>query len=226
VPCFFDEVTPVTQALADYYEKASTGDVLKSHDQFAVFSHNKRWEGDLTALRPGGGYMLRRNGIGTVTVHFANVLSNAPKRVQSANVQSTTATFSNPHASSNMTMIATVDNGQWTMDNGQLKVYVGDELAAVASPIAISTGEGQEEALYFLTIQSDRVGDLRFELNGETVVPVGGTINYSADSHHGSLKAPIVLRQAEGDRPYKIIEDNHVIIIRNGERYDVTGKKL
>ena len=26
--------------------------------------------------------------------------------------------------------------------------------------------------------------------------------------------------------PYKIIEDDHVIIIRNGERYDVTGKKL
>ena len=25
---------------------------------------------------------------------------------------------------------------------------------------------------------------------------------------------------------YKIIENDHVIIIRNGERYDITGKKL
>lgn len=28
------------------------------------------------------------------------------------------------------------------------------------------------------------------------------------------------------NRPYKIIENNHVVIIRNGEKYDVTGKKL
>ena len=26
--------------------------------------------------------------------------------------------------------------------------------------------------------------------------------------------------------PYKIIEDEHVVIIRNGERFDITGRKL
>ena len=46
------------------------------------------------------------------------------------------------------------------------------------------------------------------------------------DSHHGSLKAPIVLRPAGKTGVYKIIEDNHVVIIRNNEKYDVTGKKL
>ena len=30
----------------------------------------------------------------------------------------------------------------------------------------------------------------------------------------------------EDNRPYKIIEDDHVVIIRNGEKYDVTGKTL
>jgi hypothetical protein len=45
------------------------------------------------------------------------------------------------------------------------------------------------------------------------------------DSHHGTLKAPIILRPGD-DRPYKIIENQHVIIIRNNEKYDITGKKL
>ena len=89
--------------------------------------------------------------------------------------------------------------------------------AAVATPI---------DSLYFLTIQSDKVGELRFEMNGETYVPVCGSINYSADAHHGSLKAPIMLRKDDEVGVYKIIENDHVIIIRNGERYDITGKKL
>jgi hypothetical protein len=112
------------------------------------------------------------------------------------------------------------------MDNGQLKVYVGDELAAVAEPITLSTGEGREEALYFLTIQSDKQGELRFEMDGEPLTVEGGSIHYAADAHSGSLKAPVILHPTETIRPYKTIEDNHVVIIRNNEKYDVTGKKL
>ena len=50
-------------------------------------------------------------------------------------------------------------------------------------------------------------------------------IAYEADSHLGSLKAPIVLKPTD-NRPYKVLENQNVIIIRNGERYDITGKKL
>ncbi len=116
-----------------------------------------------------------------------------------------------------MTMIATLDDGQWTLDKGQLKVYVGGELSAIASPI---------DSLYFITIQSDRIGELRFEIAGERLMVDGESIRYTADSHYGTLKAPIVLRKADETGVYKIIENNHVIIIRNNERYDVTGKKL
>jgi hypothetical protein len=42
-----------------------------------------------------------------------------------------------------------------------------------------------------------QIDKLRFELDGETWMPEVGTINYSADSHHSSLKAPIVLRKDE-----------------------------
>jgi hypothetical protein len=53
----------------------------------------------------------------------------------------------------------------------------------------------------------------------------GEKILYEADSHHGSIKAPIILKPIE-ERPYKVLENNHVIIIRNNEKYDVVGKKL
>ena len=52
-------------------------------------------------------------------------------------------------------------------------------------------------------------------------------VNYVPDAHHGSLKAPVLLRPAEDETGvYKIIDNDHVIIIRNGERYDVTGVRL
>ena len=127
-----------------------------------------------------------------------------------------------------MTIIAQVqsDNVQSTK---AIRVYVGDELAAVAEPITITDYQSpitNDDVFYFLTIQSDKTGALRFEMEGQTLQPENGAIHYSTDSHAGSLKAPIMLRPAEDDRPYKIIEEGHVIIIRGGERYDVTGKRL
>jgi hypothetical protein len=104
--------------------------------------------------------------------------------------------------------------------NGAIRVYVGDELAGVATPI---------DSLYFITIQSDRVGELRFETeDGEQLIANSQEpIAYKADSHHGSLKAPIILKPADDETGvYKLIENDHVIIIRNNEKYSITGTKL
>ena len=222
MPCLLKHVTPVTEALSDYYDQATPGDMIKSHDRFAYFSEDKKWEGDLNAMRPGEGYFFRRLAPGTVNIRFYNrTQSSAHKRAainaESNQREAINVAFSNPHAAANMTMIARIDMYPPSLADQVLRVYVGDELAAVATPI---------DSLYYLTIQSDQVGDLRFEMGGETYVPESGSINYSADVHHGSLKAPIVLRPSDDNRPYKIIDNGHVIIIRAGERYDVTGQKL
>ena len=216
MPCLLSQVTPITEALADYYDDATTGDMIKSHDHFAYFSEYKKWEGDLRAMRPGEGYFFRRVAQGSVKINFYDTdADNAPRRKQSA-VSSQMSAFSNPNAATNMTMIAAI-SGQQSATSGQpIKVYVGDELAAVADPV---------NSLYFLTIQSDQVGALRFEMNGDTYVAESGTINYSADSHHGTMTAPIMLKK-DDNRPYKIIENDHVVIIRNNEKFDVTGVKL
>ncbi len=229
MPCLFDRTTPLAEALADYYQTASAGDLIKARNRFATFTEDKRWEGNLTALRPGEGYLFRRMAPGTKVIKFYGQGSNptaaggpSAKRSYSDNgLTGEAGLFMNPAASTNMTMIAKVDNGQWTMDNGPLTVFVAGEKAAVVTPI---------DSLYFLTIQSDKMGTLRFELDGRILMPIindqSSMINYEADSHHGSLRAPIILRPTDGTGVYKIIENDHVVIIRNNEKYDVTGKKL
>ena len=60
LPYLLPEKQSLTDALADYYEHASEGDLIKSRDAFAVFSGAGKWEGNLTYMQPGQGYMLRR----------------------------------------------------------------------------------------------------------------------------------------------------------------------
>ena len=119
----------------------------------------------------------------------------------------------------NMTMIAQLSNDQMV----NIKVFMGNELVGAAVPMTIN-----EEKFYFLTISSDATGELRFETESGKRLSVAGhqTIRYVADSHHGSLEKPILLEPDNDQRPYKMIENEHVVIIKNGEKYDVTGKKL
>ena len=237
LPCLFDQSTALTDALADYYDHASPGDIIKSRGHFAYFSSDKRWEGDLTALKPGEGYLFQRLGAGTVDVHFYDPQTSAmskPARVETTKYGNEEITkYENPNAATNMTMIATIVNEEAPMTNDQLpiiKVYVGDELAAVAEPLSPSGELAGSSSLYFLTILSDAAGQpLRFETEDGVVLSTLSesglsTLSYEPDAHFGSLKAPVKLTPA-GLKTYKVIENNHIIIIRNNEKYDVTGKK-
>jgi hypothetical protein len=246
LPCLFDKTTLLRDALADYYDYASPGDLVKSHDRFAVFSTDKRWVGDLTALQPGEGYLMRRMGHGNVTVKFFNSSASLGRRQSAVSRQK--SAFSNPKAAANMTMIATIvddsqsDNQSSIVNRPIVKVYIGDELVGMAAPVTCNPSPVTDgEAVYFLTIQSDKSGVLRFETeDGTTLVPVtdnpsfvisNSSFVYIPDAHVGSLKAPVVLAPSPSgeqwdETPSKILENDHIVIIRNGERYDVTGKKI
>ena len=221
LPCLLSQPTPLTEALADYYDYASAGDLIKAHDRFAYFSADKKWVGDLTALRPGEGYLFRRMGADTVTINFFN----KPSQVESRKTAPLKEESRFSKAATNMTMICRVSGLVDERVSG-LAVYIGDELVGVAEPIIVD-----DQPLYFLTIQSDLPGELRFETaDGQrltaTVNCQLSIVNYQPDAHHGTLKAPVRLRPADDNRPYKIIENDHVIIIRNNEKYDITGQKL
>ena len=260
LPCHFSQATPIAEALADYFDNATPGDIVKAHDRFAYFSDDKHWEGNLTALRPGEGYFFRRLGQGDAVVYFyeqvsakasKKVLNTRNTKAQGANtvvdVEQMQPAFSNPRAATNMTMIARIECHQpechqpILADNAVLTAYVGDELAAVATPQVVSG-----DTLYFLTIQSDKAADLTFFLNlGKEkyqLSTLNSELSYRPDTHAGSIKAPVRLapmkngntypHSDEGQNlldkygAYKIFEDGQVYIIRRGEKYTVTGIKV
>ncbi len=222
LPCLYKETTPLLEALADYYDFATPGDLVKSHDHFAVFSQDKRWEGDLTALRPGEGYYFRRLGEGPATLHYYDIMKSSLQQtdVEKRNLAGEEA-FTNPDAANNMTIIAALPDN--VPQSSRLLVFVADELSARAQPHVVNA-----DTIYFLTVQSDNVGELRFcTENGTQLVPQSGRILNQADAHYGSLSHPLqLIPLADSDDVYKIIENDHVIIIRHGVRYDVTGRKL
>ena len=218
-PCLLKEATSVTEALSDYYQYATPGDMLKSHDHFAVFSQNKRWEGDLTAIRPGEGYMFRRLGNGSVTVHFFDKPGASPRRNGESGLR--LEGYQSRYAT-NMTMICRIDESQESRVES-IRAFIGEELVGVATQI---------DSLCFLTISHDGIGELRFETeDGQELTIVNRPIvNYLPDAHYGSPESPVILTPPSGgwgaSLPYKILENDHVVIIRNNEKYDVTGKKL
>ena len=219
-----DEPMPVREALADYYDKATIGDVVKSKDAVAVFSENGKWEGSLQTMRPGQGYLFLRLAGETTTMRYILTPSgyNAPGRDRSKDMP----LFTNPAASANMTLVAALPETEGLQE---VEVYVQDELAAVAAPQVIDG-----DTLYFITVQSDHVGQpLTFRTaDGEylTVQPQAdqmayGQIANEPNAHYGTLRKPVLLVPTT-DKVYKIIENNHIVIIKNNEKYDVTGKKL
>lgn len=237
MPCLLSQSTSVTEALTDYFDHASAGDLIKSHHSFAVFSADKQWVGDLSVLRPGEGYLFRRMGSGDATIKFFNKTA-APKRNELPAKDAKNSLY-NRHAT-NMTMICTIDGDSGQSNSEAINAFIGDELVGVAKPMYnVQSTMSNGKAIYFLTISSDAFGEIRFETeDGTSLTPINSeainaegnkrdavTINYIPDAHHGSLKAPVILKPGD-NRPYKIIENDHVIIIRNGERYDITGKKL
>ena len=273
LPCLYDQVTSLTDALASYYDYATPGDLIKARNRFATFSDDKKWEGNLSALRPGEGYLFRRLGAGAVAIPFYKQTNNAPHRNQSSvsdsglssvsdsdlsgeaglssvsdsGLSGEAGLYSNPNAATNMTMIATLASVSEAVCLPSAKrsvyVFVGDELAGVAEPISLKPSNPQtlkpsnaQQLLYFITIQSDRTGaPLTFRTDDGLLlrsVDISTSryldISYSADTHYGTLKSPILLSPSEngaGD-VYKIIENDHIVIIRDGERYDITGVKL
>ena len=221
-----DEPMSVQDALADYLGNAREGDVIKSKTAVAVFSKNRRWEGSLQTMRPGQGYLFRRLSPGTVTMTYypkptAKASSRAP--LDEGRGSSRYAT--------NMTMVVRMDNGQWTMDNGSLLAYLGDELAGEAVPQVVDG-----DTLYFLTIASDQEARVRFTTSDGRELSIVNLpqssinhpfVNYKANAHHGTLSEPVVLAPVDDLQPMKVLENGILyILMPDGTRYDATGKEL
>lgn len=192
LPYFQTTNLSLTNALADYAEKASVGDIIKSKDKFAVFSSNKKWEGNLTYMQPGMGYMLNRRSDEdcTLTYFTYDSSSNAPESEQTRALRASDKLLFVNRASSNMSVIATVKlpaNLQ-SADNLTLAAYVGGELAGRVAPY-----ETDSMPLYFITVGSEQSDAVRFaiEQDDETVAYSAPMFTYKAHGIVGSLESPL-----------------------------------
>jgi hypothetical protein len=172
----------ITDALADYIDHVSVGDLVKSQDAFAYFSANQRWVGSLTAMRPGEGYFLKRLGEGEVSFTYHGT-RNSKKGYGLEVMGHGEAAAGDLTAQSTMTMIAATEEPV-----ERVLAYVGGKLAATAEPI---------DSLYFITIPADETGVVTFALeSGNGTQQVSTVLPCQADAHYGTLEHPVMLSLA------------------------------
>jgi hypothetical protein len=172
-------------ALANYYPYAEEGDMIKSHDEFAVFSKAGKWEGNLTYMKPGCGYLFYRQAETPVLFTFP-FTSGSSAATQPRKARRNTA-------ATNMTMIAMVKGLENERGSG-LEVYLDDQLVGRAEPM---------DSLYYVTVQSDKSGVLRFKTGEGTALlianPQLSIIHCLPNAHYGSPEAPVILAPLPAD---------------------------
>ena len=179
------QMTPssVTEAMADYVDHAIVGDLVKSQDAFAVFSENQRWEGSLTAMYPGEGYLMKRLGVGDVQFTYHVTRNNKGGKKEELRTKNYAAAGEST-AQSTMTMIAATE-----IPVDRVLAYVNGKLVATAEPI---------DSLFFITIPADETGVVTFALETSTsgIHNSQFTIHNSPDAHYGTLEQPVMLSLA------------------------------
>lgn len=177
---------PVSQALADYTEKAQEGDVVKSQDGFAIASKGSSglvWKGTLQYMEAGKGYMLKRQADSEVTFNYPYYIDNnrysgddglkMPRRV---------------NTSTTMNMVATVEG---------VETEVGDRLVVFMGAERIAEATCDDEQNYYLNIgsNSNNGETLTFviERNGETIAMTGSHISYAANKVIGTPDQPTAI---------------------------------
>ncbi len=195
---------PVATALADY--AASDGDVVKSREEFAIYTEESvgsgYWSGSLQYMKPGEGYMLYRNGESKVKFCY-------PYYEPGSNFFERTVARSpawRANYGRNMTIVATA--------NG-IDLQEGDRL------VVFSNGEQRGEAalandsLFFLTISGEKKAPLSFaiERDGELIATAAEVMTYESNVLNGTLDAPTAIHFVKNE-------------VSDGAWYTLEGFKL
>ena len=236
----------VSDALADI--APASGDLVKSKTAFAVYD-GAQWVGTLTRMTPGEGYMYQSHAPEGFTFHYPETISLTAKRSNSvsglaakrSNSEAVFTPVTDPY-SGNMSIIARVMNGDEPVHGVEVGIFAGDECrgAATEEHINVNTTDGY----WFLTVAGDEQTPLTIKVydpvSGKTTI-VEQSLQYTDDSTLGSLDEPYIIQLGviegvenihndtatdSGSRYAKIIENGILYILRDGEKYEVTGKKV
>ena len=211
---------PVQTALADYTGSARDGDVVKSREEFAIFTETSvgggYWSGSLQYLKPGEGYMLYRGGEGEADFRYPYYEPGSNFFERTAQTQARVAL--SEHYGHNMTMVATV-KGIDVQEGDRLQVFSKNQLRGESVMFSDSTAE-DAEPLFFLNIAGDTKTSLTFaiERDGRIIATSSEVMNYENNAVSGTPTEPTEVRFVKA-------EDNGNSD-DNGSWYSLQGYKL
>jgi hypothetical protein len=211
---------PVQTALADYTGSARDGDVVKSREEFAIFTETSvgggYWSGSLQYLKPGEGYMLYRGGEGEADFRYPYYEPGSNFFERTAQTQARVAL--SEHYGHNMTMVATV-KGIDVQEGDRLQVFSKNQLRGESVMFSDSTAE-DAEPLFFLNIAGDTKTSLTFaiERDGQIIATSSEVMNYENNAVSGTPTEPTEVRFVKA-------EDNGNSD-DNGSWYSLQGYKL
>ena len=206
---------PVATALADYTAVARDHDVVKSREQFAVYTETSPgsgyWSGSLEYMKPGEGYMLYRNDKSAASFHypfyepgstfFEGTVAREPHS-SLFTLHSSLSTSSFPH---NMSVVASVE-GVELQEGDRLLAFSEGELRGEALINAQFTIDNSQLAidnppLFFLTIAGDKKAPLSFaiERDGEIIATTAEVMAYESNAVSGTPAEPTAISFVHAD---------------------------
>ena len=189
--------TPVTNltvetALSDYYDHAESGDVIKSHTEFAYFTktgNTGRWRGSLQYLKPGEGYMLLRTKDSDASFAYPFIEPSSNFREDG-----TTGTRRNVAAQSPSTMTVSATVEGFDLEDGDVLVaYSNGE--AVGEAIAVSDSHADSREPLYLSIAGNSKQPIWFaiEREGEIVASTGQVMTFATNAVVGTPDEPTAI---------------------------------
>ena len=186
----------VETALGDYYDFASEGDVIKSHNEFAYFSkYNNigRWQGNLKYMKPGEGYMLLRKAKTDASFTypfiepgstFIDEWAKAPERTRS--------TEGNHQSTMSLTAIAT-----------GVDMEPGDHLLAYADGELRGVGVLGADSIFYMSIEGDSRQPLWFaiERDDDIIATTAEIATFEGNAVMGTPATPTCIDFTKRDIP-------------------------
>ncbi len=170
---------PVSTALADYFDNAMDGDVVKSKTEFAMFSSDAKgsgdWKGSLEYMKPGEGYMLYRKLPGEAKFIYPFYEANETF------FEETSDGTANAY-SGNMTLTAVADG---------IDLEEGDRVIAYANAEIVGECIMKGDRIY-MNIAGEANAPISFvvERGGDIIAATDKVMNYATDAISGSYKEP------------------------------------
>ncbi len=184
---------PIETALAQYYDHAKEGDVVKSQDEFAMFTVNMgkgEWHGNLKYMHPGRGYMLKRMGADTVKFVYPFY-------------EPGTTFFDNTSAASRASKVMNTDHAHTMSLVAKafgVELAEGDRLLAFVDNELCGTGL-QSDSIFFISICGDKSAALSFaiERDGEIIAKTGEVMTYENNAVSGTPLQPTAINFVRSD---------------------------